>query len=223
LIVPDSSFGCSAWHQFYTGQTVKPDKSDQSENAQPTLSCIPASRFSSFAAAWTGMRIYIDGSIATSATRKISVFDLVALRGTALWEGPAINGRVFKLKEHTDRSLFAKVDCVTLPGRTKHHGKRCRFLAAATGLRGGYIGLVVHPRVGHVGLNPLRCRIPPYIIADKIQLYRTALYQKGMESSLSRRCATCIARSTRAIKSLNYLNKSWPGSKRYSGCEAASC
>jgi branched-chain amino acid aminotransferase len=74
-------------------------------------------------------------------------------------------------------------------------------------LRDGYIRLVVTRGIGSLGLNPNRCKSPSVIIiADKIQLYPPAIYQKGMEIITVPTVRNLHSALNPAIKSLNYLN-----------------
>ena len=60
------------------------------------------------------MKIYIDGKYFDQRNAKISVFDHGLLYGDGIFEGiRAYNGRVFKLKEHTDR-LYASAKSILL-------------------------------------------------------------------------------------------------------------
>jgi len=155
------------------------------------------------------MKVYIDGKYYDEKSARVSVFDHGLLYGDGIFEGiRAYHGRVFKLKEHIDR-LFnsAKALLLNIP---MSHAAMMRAVVETcrkNNLRDGYIRHVVTRGVGTLGLNPNRCKKPSVIIiADKIQLYPPAMYQKGM--------AIVTVSTTRnhhnavnpAIKSLNYLN-----------------
>src|SRR5205807_4129876 len=74
-------------------------------------------------------------------------------------------------------------------------------------LRDGYVRLVVTRGVGTLGLNPLRCKNPSVIIiADKIQLYQVAVYERGLEIITVPTTRNLHSALNPAIKSLNYLN-----------------
>jgi len=155
------------------------------------------------------MKIYINGKYFDERNAKVSVFDHGLLYGDGVFEGiRAYNGRVFKLKEHIDR-LFcsAKAILLALPlSRTQiMHAvvDTCR----KNRIRNGYIRLVVTRGVGTLGLNPNRCKQPSVIIiADKIQLYPPAFYQRGMEIVTVPTTRSLHSAVNPAIKSLNYLN-----------------
>jgi branched-chain amino acid aminotransferase len=155
------------------------------------------------------MKIYIDGKYYGERNAKISVFDHGLLYGDGIFEGiRAYNGRVFKLKEHIDR-LFcsAKAILLTIPMThaeiTAAIVKTCR----QNRVRDGYIRVVVTRGFGTLGLNPKGCKTPSVIIiAGKIQLYPTELYQRGMEIVTVPTTRNLHSSLNPAIKSLNYLN-----------------
>ena len=171
------------------------------------------------------MKIYIDGKYYDQRDAKISVFDHGLLYGDGIFEGiRAYNGRVFKLKEHIDR-LFYSAKSILLALPMTH----AQIMAAVVDacrrnrIRDGYIRLVATRGVGTLGLNPNRCRNPSVIIiADKIQLYPPALYQKGMEIITVPTVRNLHSALNPAIKSLNYLNNILAKIEATnSGCEEA--
>src|SRR5580765_7823141 len=129
------------------------------------------------------MKVYIDGKYLDEQDAKISVFDHGLLYGDGIFEGiRAYNGRVFKLKEHIDRLCHsAKAILLTIP---ISHAEMMRAVVETcrrNRIHDGYIRLLVTRGVGTLGLNPNRCKNPSVIIiADKIQLYPPALYERGM-------------------------------------------
>src|SRR3989441_7328196 len=155
------------------------------------------------------MKVYIDGNFYDEKQAKISVFDHGLLYGDGIFEGiRAYNGRVFKLTEHIDR-LFYSAKAILLKIRLSHSGivravvDTCR----QNKIRDGYIRLIVTRGVGTLGLNPNRCKKPSVIvIADKIQLYPSELYQRGMEIITVPTTRNLHSALNPAIKSLNYLN-----------------
>lgn len=155
------------------------------------------------------MKIFIDGKYYDERAAKISVFDHGLLYGDGVFEGiRAYNGRVFKLREHIDRLFYsAKAILLNIP---MSHPSLMRAVVEAcrkNKLRDGYIRLVVTRGMGTLGLNPNRCKNPSVIIiADKIQLYPPALYQKGMEIVTVPTTRSLHSALNPAIKSLNYLN-----------------
>jgi branched-chain amino acid aminotransferase len=155
------------------------------------------------------MKVYIDGSYYSERDAKISVFDHGVLYGDGVFEGiRAYNGRVFKLKEHIER-LFCSARSIllrmpmTAAALTEAVLETCR----QNRIRDGYIRLLVTRGRGTLGLNPNRCKKASVIvIADKIQLYSPALYEKGMEIVTVPTTRNLQNALNPAIKSLNYLN-----------------
>ena len=75
-------------------------------------------------------------------------------------------------------------------------------------LNDGYIRLVVTRGAGILGLDPRKTTDPQVIIiVDDISLYPPELYENGLEIiTAAHDPQPSQRRSTRAIKSLNYLN-----------------
>jgi branched-chain amino acid aminotransferase len=155
------------------------------------------------------MKIFIDGKYYDEKTAKISVFDHGLLYGDGVFEGiRAYNGRVFKLKEHIERLYYsAKAILLTIP---MSHEQMCNAVVETcrkNKIRDGYIRLVVTRGVGGLGLNPNKCKTPSIIIiADKIQLYPPAMYQRGLDIITVPTVRNLHSALNPAIKSLNYLN-----------------
>ena len=155
------------------------------------------------------MKIYIDGKYRSERDAKVSVFDHGLLYGDGVFEGiRAYHGRVFKLKEHIDR-LFCSAKAILLEIPMSHAAlvKATVETCRANKLRDGYIRLVVTRGVGTLGLNPRTCKKPSVIIiADKIQLYPPAYYQRGLDIITVPTTRNLHSALNPAIKSLNYLN-----------------
>jgi branched-chain amino acid aminotransferase len=155
------------------------------------------------------MKVYIDGKFYDQEQAKISVFDHGLLYGDGVFEGiRAYNGRVFKLREHIDR-LFCSAKAILLTLPMSHEALMSAVVEACrkNNLRDGYVRLVVTRGVGGLGLNPRSCKNPSVIIiADKIQLYSPALYEKGLEIITVPTTRNLHSALNPAIKSLNYLN-----------------
>ena len=155
------------------------------------------------------MKIFIDGKYYSERDAKISVFDHGLLYGDGIFEGiRAYHGRVFRLEEHIDR-LFCSAKAILLQIPMSHAQimravvETCR----ANKIRDGYIRLVVTRGIGTLGLNPKSCKRPSVIvIADKIQLYPPALYQRGLDIITVPTTRNLHSALNPAIKSLNYLN-----------------
>jgi branched-chain amino acid aminotransferase len=171
------------------------------------------------------MKVFIDGKYYDERAAKISVFDHGLLYGDGVFEGiRAYHGRVFKLREHIDRLFYsAKAILLEIP---MSHAQIMRAVVEAcriNKIHDGYIRLVVTRGVGTLGLNPNRCKNPSVIIiADKIQLYPPALYQKGMEIVTVPTVRSLHSALNPAIKSLNYLNNILAKIEaNHAGCEEA--
>src|SRR3954451_4244619 len=86
----------------------------------------------------------------------------------------------------------------------------CRAVVATcreNQIRDGYIRLIVTRGVGGLGLNPNRCKNPSLIvIADRIQLYPEAMYERGLDIITVPTVRNLHSALNPAIKSLNYLN-----------------
>jgi branched-chain amino acid aminotransferase len=155
------------------------------------------------------MKIYVDGKFCDERDARISVFDHGLLYGDGIFEGiRAYNGRVFKLKEHIDR-LFCSAKSILLEIPMSHAVlmKTVVETCRRNRIRDGYIRLLVTRGVGTLGLNPNRCKRPSIIvIADRIQLYPPAYYQKGLSIVTVPTARNLHSALNPAIKSLNYLN-----------------
>ncbi|HEV2434827.1 MAG TPA: branched-chain-amino-acid transaminase [Verrucomicrobiae bacterium] len=171
------------------------------------------------------MKVFIDGKYYDERAAKISVFDHGLLYGDGVFEGiRAYHGLVFKLREHIDR-LFcsAKAILLNIPMSHAHIMRAVVEACRINKIRDGYIRLVVTRGAGTLGLNPNRCKNPSVIIiADKIQLYPPALYQKGMEIVTVPTVRSLHSALNPAIKSLNYLNNILAKIEaNHAGCEEA--
>ena len=155
------------------------------------------------------MKIFIDGKYCDERDAKISVFDHGLLYGDGIFEGiRAYNGRVFRLQEHIDR-LFCSARSILLKIPMAHADIMAAIIETCrrNRIRDGYIRLVVTRGIGTLGLNPNRCKNPSVIIiAGKMQLYPTELYQRGMEIVTVPTVRNLHSALNPAIKSLNYLN-----------------
>ena len=155
------------------------------------------------------MKIFIDGKYYDERNAKISVFDHGLLYGDGIFEGiRAYHGRVFKLKEHIDRLFYsAKAILLQIPMSPVQITRAVVEACRENKIRDGYIRLVVTRGMGTLGLNPKSCKRPSVIIiADKIQLYPPALYQRGLDIITVPTTRNLHSALNPAIKSLNYLN-----------------
>src|SRR5689334_7117608 len=155
------------------------------------------------------MKVYVDGKYYSERDAKISVFDHGLLYGDGIFEGiRAYHGRVFKLKEHIDRLFYsAKALLLGIPLTHQEVMDAVVETCRQNKIRDGYIRLVVTRGAGTLGLNPNRCKNPSVIIiADKIQLYPPATYDRGLEIITVPTVRNLHSALNPAIKSLNYLN-----------------
>ena len=155
------------------------------------------------------MKVFIDGKFVDEKKAVVSVFDHGLLYGDGVFEGiRAYNGRVFKLKEHVERLFFsAKAILLKIPMSQKAVADAVRETCKRNGIRDGYVRLVVTRGAGTLGLDPNRCKNPQVIIiADKIQLYPKAFYEKGLDIVTVPTTRNHPNAVNPAIKSLNYLN-----------------
>ena len=155
------------------------------------------------------MKVYLNGKFVDAAQARLSVFDHGVLYGDGVFEGiRSYNGRIFKLQEHVDR-LFESAHTIMLAiPRTK-----ARLIEAVkqsvriNKLTDAYVRLVVTRGEGDLGLDPRKCRRPTvFIIADKIQLYPKALYERGLALITVATQRNVPEALNPQIKSLNYLN-----------------
>jgi branched-chain amino acid aminotransferase len=155
------------------------------------------------------MQIYLDGKWVDEKNAKISVFDHGLLYGDGIFEGiRAYHGRVFKLHEHIERLFYsAKAILLTIPMTHAEVVQAVVMTCRQNRIRDGYIRLLVTRGVGGLGLNPARCKKPSLIIiADKIQLYPSEYYERGLDIITVPTVRNLHSALNPAIKSLNYLN-----------------
>jgi branched-chain amino acid aminotransferase len=155
------------------------------------------------------MKIYLDGKFVDAAEAKISVFDHGLLYGDGVFEGIRLyQGNVFRLEEHLERLEYsAKAILLKIPLTRKEMSDAVCETCRQSGLRDGYIRLVVTRGVGDLGLSPWLCPKPSvFIIADKIALYPAEHYTTGLSIVTVPTRRVNSAAFSPAIKSLNYLN-----------------
>ena len=147
------------------------------------------------------MKVWLDGHLLDKHHANVSVYDHGLLYGDGVFEGIRFyNGRVFKLKSHLDRlAASAKAIHLTMHYTMREIEQAVRDTVAASGLRDGYIRLVVTRGAGPLGLNPFTCPKPcTIVIVDKISLYPAEMYENGMPVIVAKRG---IARSCRRSRS----------------------
>ncbi len=156
-----------------------------------------------------GLKIYINGQIVPQEDAKISVFDHGLLYGDGVFEGiRAYNGKIFTLDEHLDR-IYDSATAISLkiPITKAEMAEAIKQTMKANNLTDSYIRLVVTRGVGKLGLDPNKCATPQIIIiADTIELYSKALYERGLDIVTVTTIRNHFSALDPKIKSLNYLN-----------------
>jgi branched-chain amino acid aminotransferase len=156
-----------------------------------------------------GLKIYINGQIVPQEDAKISVFDHGLLYGDGVFEGiRAYNGKIFTLDEHLDR-IYDSATAISLkiPITKAEMAEAIKQTMKANNLTDSYIRLVVTRGIGKLGLDPNKCATPQIIIiADTIELYSKALYEKGLDIVTVTTIRNHFSALDPKIKSLNYLN-----------------
>lgn len=156
-----------------------------------------------------GLKIYINGQILPQEEARISVFDHGLLYGDGVFEGiRAYNGKIFTLDQHLDR-LYNSATAIALkiPITKAEMSDAIKKTMEANNQTDSYIRLVVTRGVGKLGLDPNKCSMPQVIIiADTIELYPKALYEKGLDIVTVATIRNHFSALDPKIKSLNYLN-----------------
>jgi branched-chain amino acid aminotransferase len=155
------------------------------------------------------MKVYLNGSLVDNAEAKISVFDHGLLYGDGVFEGIRLyDSCIFKLDAHLERlEKSAKAILLNLPWSREDISEAVCETCRANNLVDGYIRLIVTRGVGTLGLSHLSCKHPQLIIiADKISLYPTEHYEKGLKIITSPTRRINPAALPPMVKSLNYLN-----------------
>lgn len=156
-----------------------------------------------------GLKIYINGQILPQEEARISVFDHGLLYGDGVFEGiRAYNGKIFTLDQHLDR-LYNSATAIALkiPITKAEMSDAIKKTMEANNQADSYIRLVVTRGVGKLGLDPNKCSMPQVIIiADTIELYPKALYEKGLDIVTVATIRNHFSALDPKIKSLNYLN-----------------
>jgi branched-chain amino acid aminotransferase len=154
-------------------------------------------------------KIWLDGKLVNPKDAKITVLDHGLLYGDGVFEGIRVySGRVFELDAHITRLYeSAKAIRLRISLSQARLASAVRETVKVNRVKDGYVRLVVTRGVGTLGLNPFVCKKSSIvIIADSIQLYPKAFYEKGMRVI----SATTVRNHPLAIppqaKSLNYLN-----------------
>jgi branched-chain amino acid aminotransferase len=157
----------------------------------------------------TSLQIYLDGRLVPKEDAKVSVYDHGFLYGDGVFEGMrSYGGKVFRLKEHLDRLWdSAKSIWLAMPLTRDEMSAAVYQTLKANNISDGYIRLVVSRGAGYLGLDPNKCARPQIvIIADKIELYPSEFYEKGLEIVTASTIRNHPGALNPRVKSLNYLN-----------------
>ncbi len=153
--------------------------------------------------------IYVNGKFYPPEQAKVSVFDHGYLYGDGVFEGiRAYGGRVFKLDEHVNR-LYRSADFLLLPIPVSKAAMAEAVLETCrrSGIRDGYIRVVVSRGEGDLGLDPRKCPVATVvIIADDISIYPEELYRQGLRAATAATRRNSRDALPPQVKSLNYLN-----------------
>jgi branched-chain amino acid aminotransferase len=169
--------------------------------------------------------VYINGEFVSTEEAKVSVYDRGLLYGDGVFEGiRAYNGRVFKLDEHIERLYeSAHSILIEIPLTKEEFKEKIAETIRRNNLKDAYIRPIVTRGVKGLGINPWDAMTPTVIIiADKISLYSSKMYEEGISAV----CASTIRNNPNAsnpqIKSLNYLNSAMAKFEAYlAGVEEA--
>ena len=156
-----------------------------------------------------GPVVYIDGKFMAPDEAMISVYDHGFLYGDGIFEGIRMyGGKVFKLASHLERLYGGAAEIRLKPVQDRAQmAQAVRDAVTRSGLKDGYIRLVVSRGKGSLGLNPNHCPTSStIIIVDRIHLYPPEMYEQGMPIIVAKRPRIPAVCLDPALKSLNYLN-----------------
>jgi len=155
-----------------------------------------------------GLKIFLNGELVERDQAKISVYDHGLLYGDGVFEGiRCYSGKVFEIDAHVDRLYdSAKAIRLEIPMTRDEFKKAIVRTVEANGFKDTYIRAVVTRGEGNLGLSPKGCKPSVFLIADKIELYPPALYEKGLEVITCTTMRNHPNALSPRIKSLNYLN-----------------
>lgn len=155
------------------------------------------------------MDIYIDGKYYPKDKAKISVYDHGLLYGDGIFEGLRIyGGNIYRLDNHLERLYeSAKTIMLTIPLTIDELREACAGTVRRSGLRDGYIRLVITRGEGDLGLDPRKCpKATVIIIVDRIKMFPPEFYTKGLELATVPTTRNMADALNPKIKSLNYMN-----------------
>ena len=153
--------------------------------------------------------VYINGEFVENDKAQISVYDHGLLYGDGTFEGIRFyDKKIFLMEEHVARLLNS---CKALALELNIDADKIIELTYKTielsGLKDGYIRLLITRGRGKLGISPFLCAEPGIIIiVDTIRLYPEEFYSKGISLITSSFRRTPLDSLDTRIKSLNYLN-----------------
>ncbi len=155
------------------------------------------------------LKIFLNDRLVDRDKATVSVFDHGLLYGDGVFEGiRSYKGLIFKCREHLDR-LFESAHTLMLviPMSKDALQKAMIQTLKANGLKDAYLRLVVTRGVGDLGLDPRKCKVATiFIIADKIALYPSEYYEKGLTIVTVPTVRNHPEALNPQLKTLNYLN-----------------
>lgn len=155
------------------------------------------------------LQVYINGKFYAKEDAKVSVYDHGLLYGDGVFEGiRCYSGNVFRLEQHLERLYeSARAIMLQIPISPEKLAEDVYETLHRNQFTDAYIRLVVTRGAGSLGLDPNKTSDPQVIIiTDKIALYPTEYYDKGLELITASTIRNHPAALSPRIKSLNYLN-----------------
>jgi len=155
------------------------------------------------------LQVYINGKFYAKEDAKVSVYDHGLLYGDGIFEGiRCYSGKVFRMEEHLERLYqSARAIMLEIPMTPAKLSEAIYDTLNRNNFVDAYIRLVVTRGAGALGLDPFKTSDPQVIIiTDKIALYPTEYYDKGLELITASTIRNHPAALSPRIKSLNYLN-----------------
>jgi branched-chain amino acid aminotransferase len=155
------------------------------------------------------LQVYINGKFYSKEDAKVSVYDHGLLYGDGVFEGiRCYSGNVFRLEQHLERLYeSARAIMLQIPISPEKLAEDVYETLRRNQFTDAYIRLVVTRGAGSLGLDPNKTSDPQVIIiTDKIALYPTEYYDKGLELITASTIRNHPAALSPRIKSLNYLN-----------------
>lgn len=153
--------------------------------------------------------VWANGEIMAGHAATVSVLDHGFLYGDGVFEGVRYyNGAPFRLTAHLER-LFdsARSIQLTVPYEQATMVPAVQKTIQRSGLRDGYLRIIVSRGEGALGLDPRSCKRPNvFIIAGPLSFLPPAVYENGARVIIAATRRLPVAGLDPRIKSLNYLN-----------------